>query len=192
MAASTPGLTRPPRRRAASPPASRTCRTSPCAHRWAAKSGAHSSRDPDACSWTRTIRRSSCACSRTCRATRRCAMHFPAVRTCTPARPPRSTACRLRRSRRRCAPAPRPSTSALSTASAISAWPPTCTFPARRPPSSLSATSPATARCASSWTRASRRARPRDTRSRCTAAAVRCRSFPLPTTTAASSASAPQ
>ena len=76
-----------------------------------------------ACSWTRTIRRSSCASSPTFRATRPCARPSPSGRTSTPARRRRSTACRSTRSRRRCAPARRPSISASSTASAISAWP---------------------------------------------------------------------
>ena len=67
-----------------------------------------SSPRPATCSWTRTIRRSSFACSRTSRATRRCARRFSPARTSTASRPHRCSACRLRTSPPRSAGERRP------------------------------------------------------------------------------------
>ena len=93
-AASIPLSTRRPRLRDGSPPAIPTCRTSPCAGRWASACAPASSPGRAAC-WSRpTIRRWSCACWPMSRRIRHCWKPSATARTSTPARRPWSMTCR--------------------------------------------------------------------------------------------------
>ena len=68
--ACTPASTRPARPPGGSRPPIRTCRTFRSARSWGARSAPPSCRARAGSCWWPTIRRSSCACWRTCRATR--------------------------------------------------------------------------------------------------------------------------
>ena len=96
--ASTPRSTRRPPPRAASAPLEPNLQNIPVRTRAGTRDPrARSSPRRAACWWTRTIRRSSCACWRTCPATRRCVAAFLERRGHPHAAPPpRSTACRSR------------------------------------------------------------------------------------------------
>ena len=137
-----------------------------------------------------TTRRSSCACSRTCRATRTSSMRSSAARTSTRARPPRSSASPWMRSRPSCAATRRPSTSASSTASATSDSRATCTSRARKRATTSAATLRAIRACAPSWTRLSPRRMRRAMSRRCSAAAASCPPSRAATSTSACSPSA--
>ena len=89
----------------------RTCRTSRSARPRGGASARRSSRRPAACWWRPTIRRSSCASWRTCRAMRACCRRLPRTATCTRRPPRRCSACRWTRSAPISAAPPRRSTS---------------------------------------------------------------------------------